>query len=144
MRINRQEARLRSLLAQHGATWEAPSPMAAWSAYREYGREVFGTSDVGLLFETGIYDFTGERKYYINLVCQFEISDGEGEFDHFEQLHCELTCAPEASLSDKDAILWSFDYESADAFLDAVEALPAFQAAMQQRPLAMEVYYESV
>lgn len=99
---------------------------------------------MGLLFETGTFDFTGEKKYYISLVCQFELRYADGEFDHFEQLQCELACTPDESLSDKNAVLWSFDYDSADAFHEAVEALPAFQAAMQQRPLAMEVYHEAV
>lgn len=144
MRISTQEKRLRSLFTQHGVESVAVTPMAAWLVCKEYGREVFGASNVGLLFQAGTYDFTGEQKYYIDLVCQFEIRDADGEFDRFEQLHCELTCAPEESLSDKDAVLWSFDYDSADAFYEAVEALPAFQTAMQQRPLAMKVYHESV
>lgn len=121
--------RLVSLLDQHRVDHQSASGLAAWSAFKEFGREVFGPETVGLLFQVGTFDFTGRPLFHFDPVCQFEITGPDGEHDHFEQLHCELTCAPDASLGGVEASLWSFDYPTADAFFAAVEALPAFQAA---------------
>ena len=77
-------------------------------------------------------------------VCQFEIRDAEGEYDHLEQLHCELTCPPTDALEDAQANLWSFDYPTADAFFSAVEDVPAFQLAIGQTGYSISVYHEEV
>ena len=105
---------------------------------------MFGRESVGLLFQVGTFDFTGHPLFYFDPVCQFEITDSDGEHDHFEQLHCELTCAPDASLSGVEASLWSFDCPTADAFFAAVEALPAFQVAVRRLDYHLSVSHEAV
>ena len=127
-----QKERLVTLLRQRGVDRQSASGLAAWSTFKDFGREVFGSRGIGLLFQVGTYDFTGKPLFYFDPVCQFEISDPDGEHDHFEQLHCELTCAPDESVQSAEASLWSFDYPTADAFFAAVEALPAFQAAVRR------------
>jgi len=124
-----QAERLAALLHQHGVSNESTQGIAAWSAFKAYGREVFGPHSVGLLFQVGTYSFSGTPLFYFDPVCQFEITDSDGEHDHFEQLHCEMTCLSDAHLSKINASLWSFDFPTANAFFAAVEALPAFQAA---------------
>ena len=139
-----QAKRLKSLLQEHGVVDDQASGFAAWSAFKQYGREVFGPGGIGLLFQVGIHDFTGEPLFYFDPVCQFEVSGTDGEHDHFEQLHCELTCPPTESLNGIEATLWSFGYQTADAFFAAVEALPAFQVAVQQTSYAVSVEHEDV
>ena len=116
----------------------------AWAAFKDYGREVFGPENVGLLFQVGVYNFTGQPLFYFDPVCQFEQTDDEGEHDHYEQLHCELTCQPNEILSGTNANLWSFNYPTADAFFAAVEAMPEFQVAIQQTSYAVAVTHENV
>jgi hypothetical protein len=139
-----QAIRLRELLARHGVSDTPASAVSAWAAFKDYGREVFGPESVGLLFQVGVYDFTGQPLFYFDPVCQFEQTDDEGEHDHYEQLHCELTCPPNEILGNTSASLWSFDYPTADAFFAAVEAMPEFQVAVQQTGYAVAVTHEDV
>jgi hypothetical protein len=139
-----QSRRLRELLARHGVSDAPVSAANAWAAFKDFGREVFGPGSVGLLFQVGVYDFTGQPLFYFDPVCQFEQTDDEGEHDHFEQLHCELTCIPNETLSGTRANLWSFEYPTADAFFAAVESMPAFQLAVQQAGYALSVTHEDV
>lgn len=136
--------RLAALLHQHRVGDGAASGLAAWSAFKEVGREIFGPETVGLLFQVGTFDFTGRPLFYFDPVCQFEITDPDGEHDHYEQLHCELTCAPDASVVGVEESLWSFDYPTADAFFAAVEALPAFQVAVRRLDYHLSVSHEAV
>jgi hypothetical protein len=139
-----QASSLRELLVQHGALGPSVSAASAWAAFKAYGLEVFGPESVGLLFQVGVYDFSGKPLFYFDPVCQFEQTDDDGEHDHYEQLHCELTCEPTAVLQSASANLWSFDYPTADAFFAAVEALPEFHIAMQQPGYALAVTHETV
>jgi len=139
-----QSLRLRELLAHHGAFHAPVSAASAWAAFKDYCREVFGPESIGLLFQVGTYDFTGQPLFYFDPVCQFEKTDAEGEHDHYEQLHCELTCPTNQTLNSTNASLWSFDYATADDFFAAVEAMPEFQVAVQQRGYAVAVTHEDV
>jgi hypothetical protein len=142
--ISPRAERLIALLHQHGVGHDSASGLAAWSAFKDFGREIFGSEGVGLLFQVGTYDFTGESLFYFDPVCQFEITDPDGAHDHFEQLHCELTCAPDGAVNGIEASLWSFDYQTADGFFAAVEALPAFQAAARRLDYHLSVSHEAV
>lgn len=139
-----QEEQLLERLRRYGVSGIPVSAVAAWSGFKDYAREVFGLENVGLLFQVGTFSLGGTRLFYFDPVCQFEIVDQNAEHDHFEQLHCEMTCAANDDLLGVKATLWSFDYPSADAFFDAVEALPEFQAAIRQPGYNMAVSYEAV
>ena len=139
-----QEERLIALLHQLGVDHPPVSGADAWCAFKSFGREVFGPQSIGLLFQVGTYDFTGKPLFYFDAVCQFEITAPDGEHDHFEQLHCELTCPPDRATSNLEASLWSFDHPTADAFFAAVEALPAFQVAVERPDYTLSVTHEAV
>lgn len=139
-----QAKRLVTLLRQHGVDHHSASGLAVWSAFKELGRETFGSEGVGLLFQVGTYDFTGNSLFYFDPVCQFEITDSDGEHDRFEQLHCELTCVPDDALIGVEASLWSFDYPTAEAFFTAVEALPAFEAAVRRLDYHLSIDHGAV
>lgn len=139
-----QEERLTALLRLHGVGDQSATGQAAWAAFKDFGREVHGAPNIGLLFQVGTFSFTGKPLFYFDPVCQFDITDPDGEHDHFEQLHCELTCAPDESVHEIEATLWSFDYPTADAFFEAVEELPAFQIAVGRLDYALSVSHEVV
>jgi hypothetical protein len=138
------DQRLRALLSQHGVTEVAVNGVASWEAFKIFGREVMNQEDVGLLFQAGTYTFSGEPLFYFDAVAQFEIKDDEGEHDHFEQTHCELTGPPSSTLQETKCKLWSFDFATADAFYEAVEALPEFKLAVQHSPYNLNAYHEEV
>lgn len=139
-----QANRLAELLRQHGVSGQPVAGMAAWSAFKAYGREVFGSPGIGLLFQAGTYDFTGKPLFHFDPVCQIEVVDQDGEHDHFEQLHCGMTCPSDEDLHGATAELWSFDYDSADAFFAAVESLPVFRIAASRTDYALSVTHEDV
>jgi hypothetical protein len=132
------------LLAQLDALGPSVSAASAWAAFKAYGREVLGPKSVHLLFQVGVYDFSGQPLFYFNPVCQFEQTDDDGEHDYYEQLHCELTCAPTDLLQSARTNLWSFNYPTADAFFAAVEALPEFHLAVKQPGYTLAVTHEDV
>jgi hypothetical protein len=139
-----QAERLIAHLRRHGVDHQSASGLAAWSAFKDFGREMFGPGGIGLLFQVGTYDFTGRPLFYFDPVCQFEITAPDAGHGHFEQLHCELTCVPDDAVSGVEDSLWSFDYPTADAFFAAVEALPAFQAAVRRPDYHLSVGHEAV
>lgn len=136
--------RLREWLALEGVCESSMSAASVWEAFKSYGREVFHADGVGLLFQVGVFTFSGPRHFYFDSVVQFERLDEEGEHERFEQLHCELTCAPTEATDGTQAELWSFDYSTADAFFAAVESLPEFHAATQATGYALQVMHEIV
>src|SRR5690606_7849869 len=109
-----EEKKLLRALTNHGARGPWVSPRDAWNAFKEYARQVELDGGTGLLFQVGTYDFSGRSLFYFDAVCQFEILDAEGEFESYEQLHCELTCQPDAATDGLEADLWSFEFVDCD------------------------------
>ena len=138
------DQRLKALLAQHGVGETAVSGMAAWEAFKCFGREVFGQEGVGILFQVGTFTFSGAPLFYFDPVVQFEVKDDEGEHDHYEQTHCELTGPAADALTNTNCTLWSFDFVTADAFYQAVEALPEFKLAIHHSPYSVNAFHEEV
>ncbi|WP_369148990.1 hypothetical protein [Streptomyces sp. R44] len=73
---------------------------AAWLAFMRFARRRFATAPTpdsdGLLFQYGTYAFTGRPMFTVDLTRQFDITDDDGEHDHYVQVHCELRyeCEP--------------------------------------------------
>jgi len=137
------DKRLLELLAAKGISGSLGSPAAAWAAFKEFGREHFGSAGVGLLFQAGDYGF-GEPRFVCDPVCQFEVLDEEGQHDHFEQTHLEMSCDLSGDLKGQTAELWSFEFSSPEEFFAAVEALPEFQLAMKPKQYRLNVFHEEV
>lgn len=135
---------LKTFLLQHGAIGPAVSALDAWAAFKYFGREVFDEKGVGLLFQVGVFSFSGEPLFYFDLVAQFEVVDDEGEHDHYEQTHCELTCPVSEVLHSIQRNLWSFDFATAEAFFQAVEALPEFHVSLSGFPYKVRAFHEVV
>ncbi len=121
---------------------ELPTAEVIWSAFKVYGREIFGGEGVALLFQVGRWNASSGGDFYFDPVCQFEVADEDSEYSHYEQLHCEMTAGYSHELSGINETLWSFDYPSADAFFDVVEQLPGFRAAISNRYKSVDIYYE--
>lgn len=138
------DKRLRALLSNQGVGDIAGNAVGAWEAFKCFGREVAGQEGVGLLFQVGTFNFSGEPLFYFDPVAQFETKDDEGEHDHYEQTHCELTAPAAETLRNTECTLWSFDFPTVDAFYRAVEALPEFQLAVKYSPYKVNVFHEAV
>ncbi|WP_258055696.1 hypothetical protein [Streptomyces sp. Ru62] len=80
-----------------------------WWAFLRFGRRLFDVSEVpdgdGLLFQYGTYSFDGSPTFTVDLTRQFEVSDADGDHDHYVQVHCEVRCGSGPALE----ALGSFD-----------------------------------
>lgn len=48
--------------------------------FKAFGKEkVDGEEEAALLFQCGVYNFTGEKRFYYDFVTQFTNEDGETE-----------------------------------------------------------------
>lgn len=137
------DKRLLELLSARGIGGSFCSPAAAWDAFKEFGREHFGSAGVALLFQAGDYGLD-EPQFVCDPVCQFEVLDDEGEHDHFEQTHLEMSCDLSSALRGQFAELWSFGFSDPDEYFAAVESMPEFQLAMEPTRYRLNVYHEAV
>lgn len=113
-----------------------------WDAFKSFGKEpVQGEEEVVLLFECGVYDFTGEELFYFDFGRQFTVYEGD-EYSGMEHLHCEFVFTPTEELRELKASEMYFDSEGYDVddFYDMVENLEAFRTSLRHTPLKLNVY----
>ncbi|MCM3115713.1 hypothetical protein M3610_10475 [Neobacillus sp. MER 74] len=115
-----------------------------WDVFKEFCKEpVEGEEDKQILFECGIYDFTGEELFHFGFVRQFSIIEDDG-YDHMEQLHCEFLFKPIDVLSKLEVVEWSMDYNDLEAFFNHIENLQEFKIPLNLKPISSEIYQEEV
>lgn len=145
--FNAELERLRTEFAARGVG-SPTAPAAAWEAFKAFGRGLETSHDgrdrIGLLVQFGTYDFSGQPRFYFDPLCQFELSDQDDEFLGYEQLHCELSCAPTPATAGIQANLWSFDFADVEAYYSAVEAMPEFRVAMALPSYDLAIGLDSV
>lgn len=144
MEVSEAEARLREMLRDGGFDFANPLPQKAWEVLKRFVREPVNCSEDGVLFECGVYSFTGEPLFNFGFVRQFGI-EVDGEYEHMEQLHCLFTCPPTTEAIDLKTNLWLEKYgKDYDAFFAAVEALPQFRKGLEFSGWQCEVFHEEV
>ena len=96
MRVDEAEQRLRDMLISSGLNLSRLEPEATWKVFKEFAAQrVEGSGgdpdDDMLLFEYGVYDWHDGKgtRFNWSLCRQFTVYS-EGEYDHMEQLRCEL------------------------------------------------------
>ncbi|MGK5547440.1 hypothetical protein ACSNOH_22300, partial [Streptomyces sp. URMC 127] len=122
-----------------------------WLAFLRFGRRRFHVPDAaetdGLLFQFGTYAFDGPPAFTLDLTRQFEVSDNDGDHDHYVQVHCELRYELTPALE----ALGSFDswfFHDAGGDLEEWAQGLAEQAAWTSihslKPTEIRVYQEQV
>lgn len=122
-----------------------------WQAFLRFGRRLFDVSDApdgdGLLFQYGTYSFDGPPTFTVDLARQFDVSDADGEYDHYVQVHCELRYESGRALE----ALGSFDswfFHGAGADLEAwageLIEMPAWTTIRTLTPIEIRVSQEQV
>ncbi|MEH6943337.1 hypothetical protein [Bacillus sp. JJ722] len=115
-----------------------------WEAFKSFCRmTVEKEEDREILFQCGVYDFTGEELFHFDFVRQFTIYDGE-EYSHMEQLHCEYLFKPTDELRKFEINEWSMDYVHIDDFFNHIENLQEFKIPLNLQPTKVEIYQEGV
>jgi hypothetical protein len=133
MQSDEAKDRLRTLLVTAGVDLDAPRQEdvgRTWAVMRVFFAEVVEDAAPreedgdGLLAQYGIYDFSGQPLYELDMTRQFSFNDEEGEYDHMSQLQCTFEFEPSEELrAVPDANLWSWD--AGDFFAEAL-AMPGF------------------
>lgn len=137
------EAQFRAMLSEAGFDEVQPDPLLAWRAFRRFAATPVECTDDALLFQCGVYDFTGRDLFHFDLVRQFSFNE-DGEFDHMEQFHCTFFYEPIPELRGFETNLWTCDCAGTDDFFGRVEALPEFQAPQGRVAIRAEIYREQV
>ena len=87
-----------------------------WETFKDFCKEpVEGEEDKEILFQCGIYDFTGEELFHFDFVRQFTVYE-EDEYSRMEQIHCEFLFNPTVELRKLEVEEWSMDYDDIDGF----------------------------
>ncbi|MFD2212103.1 hypothetical protein [Metabacillus endolithicus] len=113
-----------------------------WEAFKAFSIElVEGEEEREILFQCGVYNFTGEKLFHFDFVRQFSVYL-EGEYSHLEQLHCEFLFKPTKELKKLKVEEWSMDYVDIDEFFKHIESLKEFNAPLGLIPIKLEIYQE--
>ncbi|MFE6457415.1 hypothetical protein ACFVP0_08140 [Streptomyces cinereoruber] len=122
-----------------------------WRAFLRFGRRLFDVPDTpesdGLLFQYGTYAFDGPPAFTLDLVRQFEIVDGDGEYDHYVQVRCELRYESVPALEALGAFdSWFFHGagDELDEWAARLIELPVWGTLRSFGPVGVRVYQERV
>jgi hypothetical protein len=139
MLITEVEARLKTLLRDGGFDFRNPDPELAWSIFKSFVQEPVECADDGILFQCGVYEWTGEPQFEFDFTRQFSTDDEDGEYEGMEQLHCKFSCDPDEELQELNTNLWAYDFATLDEYFEAVQALKEFQVATSRHKWNCEV-----
>jgi hypothetical protein len=111
-----------------------------WETFKLFAKEdVEGEEEKAILFQCGIYDFTGEKLFYYDFVRQFN----DEEDGHIQQLHCEFVFETLKEFKQLEASEWYFGSNGEiEEFLNEIENLEEFKIPLNHTPLRLNLYQE--
>jgi hypothetical protein len=148
--IGEAAAVFHALIKAHGLRVEELTARSAWQVFDDYSRVAFDTPDLpdadGLLYQYGMYRFMRRSLFELDLVCQFELVDDQGDHDHYVQLHCTLryTPTPELEALGADHCWWFPNQGALAAWLRSVASRPEWAVLEAQKPRQVAVHQEDV
>ena len=107
--------KLIKMLKESNFDFEKPNPKLAYQTFKTFSDIKVDCEDDALLFQCGVYDFTGEDLFYFEFVRQF-IFKVDGEVDYMEQLIFTLYYMPNSELENLETNLWTYDCKCTDDF----------------------------
>ncbi|MBD8590024.1 hypothetical protein IFT92_19730 [Peribacillus simplex] len=115
-----------------------------WEAFKDFCKEAIeGEEDKEILFQCGVYDFTGDELFHFDFVRQFTVYE-DAEYSRMEQIHCEFLFKPTDELRKLEVSEWSMDYDDINDFLNHIENLQEFIIPLNLKPIKSEIYQEEV
>ena len=91
-----------------------------------------------LLFETGIYTFTGEPQFYFSLVRQFPHEDEEN--DEYYQLHLNVLFPPAHNNKKYNEATWNMDIEG--SFFEYIRESAVYNDIKNDKYSSIEIYMD--
>ncbi len=141
------ETRLRQRLSEAGVAPGDRSFLATWEVFKQFAADSVDSPTDGLLFESGVYRFTGPERFTVHFLRQFEVAYEDGDHDHYEQLRCEFLYEPTDELRSLGSLnLWCFpsDGDSIADWFKEVEDRVEFEWATRLVPSKATVSQETV
>ncbi|SFT34372.1 hypothetical protein SAMN02910301_0528 [Lachnospiraceae bacterium XBD2001] len=86
-----------------------------------------------ILFETGIYDFTGEKLFYFSLVKQYP-----NEAEEYVQEHTDILFEPDGENNELKECVWDFDLD--DNIFAYIKNSKAYVYAIEHPYLKVNTY----
>jgi hypothetical protein len=135
---------LESQLEAAGMAAGAMDPWEAWKGFKLFAAIPIDTPDEGLSVQ-GVREVSDrvEGAGYLTLVREFTTPDGDEDSPCW-WVGIEFTYPPGSVPDLEELEIWSFDYPDLASFAAAVESEPAFQAAMNARPMASAVLAQEI
>jgi hypothetical protein len=118
-----------------------PAAADAWTAYVAFADVAFEVPDEpdadGLLYQYGVYDFSGESRFHLGLVRQFALFDD----DELMQFHCNLQFAatPELRALGRYDEWWFLDEGAPAVWFERIRARPEWPLLTAQLPIAVDI-----
>lgn len=132
------------MLKESGFCFDRPDPKLAWKVLKEFNNIKVECADDALLFQCGVYDFTGEDLFHFEYVRQF-IFETDDEYDHMEQLSLIFYFKPNSELTDLKTDLWTYACNTIDDFFSRVEEMEHFKTPLEKYvPFQCEIIQEEV
>lgn len=145
---------LRSFLAEDVAQRTSSESDRILRSFTRFACVEFALPDVpdadGLLFQYGIYAFTGRPMFILSLVRQFEQFDRSGEHEALLQVNCEILYEPDAELGNIGRWeAWWFKPQGGQGstlsdWLAAVAANPIWQLVRGRRETSVSLTMDQV
>jgi hypothetical protein len=141
--VEQAEERLRAMFADAALDVERLDPAATWRVFKEFAREpvegLASDPEADLcLFEYGVYDWSDGKgpRFNWSFCRQFSFEDDEGEYDHMEQVRCDLFFEPTDATSSLTGEVWSESRSESSVaeWVAAVEASEGFLAVLGAPP----------
>ena len=88
-----------------------------------------------LLFETGIYSFSGKPMFYFSLVRQYP-----NEEEEYYQLHLDIMYEPTVSISSFQQATWSFDI--AESIFDYIRKSQEYSVLKDMKIAKIDIYMD--
>ncbi len=113
-----------------------------WEVFKSFAKEqVIDEEETAILFQCGVYDFTGEELFYYDFVRQFT----NGEDEPMEQLHCEFVFKPTNELKKLKTTEWYFDTDGdINDFFTNIGNLEEFKIPLKSTPIQLSIYQEEI
>jgi hypothetical protein len=120
-----------------------PNAKLAWKIFKDFFDIEVECDDDALLFQCGVYKFTGEDLFSIEFVRQFVSQAGE-YYDDMYQLRLTIYYKPDEELQGLETNLWTYDCDSVGEFFDKVENLNGFRVSIENFvPFKSEIELEN-
>lgn len=133
---------LENLLHKANFDKDQPNLDIIVDVYKEFSKIKVDCASDDFLFQCGVFDFTGERLFYWDIVRQFMIEE-KNCYSHMEQLHFEAKFEPNTELEDLLTVEWSTG--DLDQYFDDIASSMDFTLPFHKYvPRSIDIYQERV